>query len=140
MDSKISENRQKNIYHHTPFYEKQLMQIIRSGNIEELKVFLDRSHLDGEMGILSKKDPLRNSKNMAVCCITLATRAAMDGGVPSETAYTTSDIFIQKIEELTDRISVPGAGRSGIPLLYGKGERGKDCPLYQFNIPVHQLY
>ena len=56
-------------------------------------------------GILSK-DQLRNSKNMFIAGITLFTRAAIDGGVPEETAYSLSDGYIQTVEECTNSVSI----------------------------------
>ena len=60
---------------------------------------------DGTEGILSK-DQLRNSKNMFIAGITLFTRAAIDGGVPEETAYSLSDGYIQTVEECTNSVSI----------------------------------
>lgn len=60
---------------------------------------------DGTPGILSK-DQLRNSKNMFIAGITLFTRAAIEGGVPEETAYSLSDGYIQTVEECADRDSI----------------------------------
>ena len=61
--------------------------------------------VDGTEGILSK-DQLRNSKNMFIAGITLFTRAAIDGGVPEETAYSLSDGYIQTVEECTNSVSI----------------------------------
>src|SRR4030095_6070500 len=59
-----------------------------------------------KLGILSKKSYLRSQKNIAIAGITLATRAAMEGGLHSEIAYTMSDLYIQHLEELMDIQSV----------------------------------
>lgn len=57
----------------------------------------------GKLGTLSK-DALRNSKNLAIVLMTLASRAAIRGGLLPEIAFSMSDIFIQKIEEMTDPV------------------------------------
>ncbi|MBD2871088.1 helix-turn-helix domain-containing protein, partial [Paenibacillus arenilitoris] len=58
-----------------------------------------------------RRSRLRNEKNMAICLVTLATRAAIDGGLNPETAYTASDLWIQHIEELKDADEVIKAGQ-----------------------------
>ena len=41
---------------------------------------------------------------MFIAGITLFTRAAIEGGVPEETAYALSDGYIQTVEECTSKI------------------------------------
>ena len=62
-----------------------------------------KEHMDlnGVYGTLSKQDSLRNKKNLIIAAITLATRAAIDGGLYSESALTLSDTYIQHIETLS---------------------------------------
>ena len=64
-----------------------------------------KNRLDGTPGILSRNE-LRNSKNMFIAGITLFTRAAIEGGVPEETAYALSDGYIQTVEECTSKSSI----------------------------------
>lgn len=47
-------------------------------------------------------DSLRNMKYLFVASITLATRFAITGGMDEETAYNASDLYIQKMDTLTD--------------------------------------
>ena len=47
---------------------------------------------------------MRNAKNLSIVLITLASRAAIRGGLLPEIAFSMSDIFIQKIEEMTDPV------------------------------------
>ncbi|WP_046587524.1 hypothetical protein [Bacillus sp. SA1-12] len=78
-------------------YEKKLFQCIKEGRKDEFlklfKIIPDR----GQMGVLSKKSLLRNQKNLGITVITLATRAAMEGGLHHEIAYTLSDLYIQSL-------------------------------------------
>ncbi|MDX8047220.1 helix-turn-helix domain-containing protein [Gracilibacillus sp. S3-1-1] len=97
-DILVSKSRQEVSFHNTYHWEKVLLQAIRDGDKEKLKELIDNP--DGRAGVLSKKSHLRNSKNLAISVITLATRAAIEGGVYGETAYTISDLFIQELEEL----------------------------------------
>lgn len=97
--------RRENLSKHT-FYARERMQYdaIRSGQVEQILSLLQQKP-DGTEGILSK-DQLRNSKNMFIAGITLFTRAAIDGGVPEETAYSLSDGYIQTVEECTNSVSI----------------------------------
>ncbi|MCB2795335.1 AraC family transcriptional regulator, partial [Listeria monocytogenes] len=63
---------------------------------------------------LSKRSRLRNEKNLAICLITLVTRAAIDGGLYPETAFTVSDLYIQHIEELQDAEEVGRVGQEAL--------------------------
>lgn len=101
-DSKniVSENRQDFSFHHTPTRENNLLQCIREGNKEKLLQYIAIPE-DGQYGILSDS-PLRNKKNFFICCVTIATRAAIDGGLEPELAYSLSDSYIQNMEYLYD--------------------------------------
>lgn len=54
---------------------------------------------EGNYGILAKNNPMRSLKNLLITSATLLTRAAIDGGMDTEIAYTLSDSYIQLIEE-----------------------------------------
>lgn len=88
--------------HHDPLNEKKLLTIIREGKTEALKHF---SQLGKEnTGILSKSSHIRSKKNLGIIGIALATRAAIDGGLHSEIAFSVSDTYIQRLEDLrTDK-------------------------------------
>jgi len=95
----VSENLQKGTFHHNPIHEKTSLAIISEGRVEDLKFFT--ASMEKEVGgVLSKSSYIRSFKNQIIVMITLVTRAAIDGGLNYETAYTLSDIFIQKLEEL----------------------------------------
>lgn len=97
----LSKNRQNMVFHHSQINEKNIFHCIKTGNKEKLLVY-QQNPADGESGILSKNNPLRGQKNLAICGVTLATRAAMEGGLDSEIAYTLSDLYIQEIEEINE--------------------------------------
>lgn len=77
-------------------HEKLRHQIIREGRTDLISEVLNIP-ADGTPGRLSRNE-LRNGKNMFISAITLFTRAAMDGGLPEETAYAMSDSYIQNGE------------------------------------------
>lgn len=45
------------------------------------------------------EDPLQNAKYLFVCAMTLVTRFCIEGGMESETAYNTSDLYIQAADK-----------------------------------------
>lgn len=94
----LIKNRQYMLYHHTPLYERYLLQYVKEGNKDKLLDHLSKIP-DGQAGTLSK-DPLRNYKNLFICGATLVSRAAIEGGLNSELAFTISDSYIQQVEEL----------------------------------------
>lgn len=103
LDTHVSQRKQSLSFHHDPSHEKKLMNAIRKG-VREKAVKLAQAGPEGggEFGVLSKSSYLRSQKNLAIASITMATRAAMDGGLRSEVAYTLSDVYIQRLEDLHD--------------------------------------
>lgn len=73
-----------------------MLSLIRSGDIQHLPdhplIFTG-----GCPGILSRNQ-LRQEQNLFIAFITLVTRAAIEGGLPEETAFSLSDSFIQTSE------------------------------------------
>ncbi|MEI2464653.1 helix-turn-helix domain-containing protein [Niallia taxi] len=101
-DKSISDLRQNSSFHHDPAAEKKLYQYITDGNKEDLIIYYKAFHRrsDFEFGVLSKQCEIRSHKNLKIAGITLATRAAIAGGLNPEIAYTLGDKYIQDIEEL----------------------------------------
>lgn len=88
---------------HNP-YDQEIREFlsIENGDMEMYRKSISEDYI-GKLGTLSK-DALRNSKNLAIVLMTLASRAAIRGGLLPEIAFSMSDIFIQKIEEMTDPV------------------------------------
>jgi YesN/AraC family two-component response regulator len=105
-DVQISKRRQNILTHTDPLAEKKIFGFIKEGKKDDLINNLRAVHESGEPGVLSKTSHLRSQKNLAIAGITLATRAAVDGGLYPEIAYTLSDLFIQNLEELNDSKTV----------------------------------
>jgi YSIRK-targeted surface antigen transcriptional regulator len=100
VNSDLSERRKNQTLHHDLMYERQVLSYVAEGKKEEVLKFWRNAGAAGEFGLLSKKSHLRNMKNLAITLITLVTRAAMEGGMYQELAYTLSDRYIQNLEEL----------------------------------------
>lgn len=96
----IDQKRQHSSFHHDPIIERKIYQYIEDGNTDEIvpyfRGFLQRT--DFENGLLYKGNNLRNQKNLTIALITLATRAAIRGGLHPEVAYSLGDVFIQEVE------------------------------------------
>lgn len=83
---------------HNP-YDQEIRETsgIRNGDTEKLLKSWEEEY-PGEIGTLAKT-PLRQSKNHGIVLVTIASRAALEGGLPPEISYSLSDIYIQKIED-----------------------------------------
>ena len=111
------ESVQKVIFHrqeaelpHNPYdQEKRELDSIRRGDKEMLRRSLQETYR-GEVGRLSNNE-LRQAKNIAICVITLASRAAIDGGLLPEEAFSMVDGYILKIEEMTNIVKIDAAMR-----------------------------
>ncbi|WP_413375797.1 helix-turn-helix domain-containing protein [Alkalihalobacillus sp. 1P02AB] len=102
IELKIIEQREQAIHHHPYLLEKQLLHAIKLGNKEKMIQYMKIHSKGGIYGTLSKNDSLRNNKNILIVAITLATRAAIEGGLYLKYAYNLSDSYIQHVEGLTN--------------------------------------
>lgn len=96
----VSKSREDETLHHTIYYERKLLEYVKHGQKDEVLKSKKALTISGRMGVLSKRSYLRSQKNIGITMITLATRAAIDGGLHYELAYTLSDLYIQNIEEI----------------------------------------
>lgn len=83
-------------YHHTYQEEVRVMNYVREGNLEEINGAGEM--LSGTVGKLSEDD-FRHERNLGICSVTIATRAAIEGGVSPAKAYRLSDIYINRIDK-----------------------------------------
>lgn len=84
--------------YHKPFdNEHREMESIRTGDLKSLKNCWQED-CTGTPGPLALEE-LRKNKNLSIVVVTLASRAAIAGGLDSETAYSLSDSSIMRIEE-----------------------------------------
>lgn len=89
--------------------EKAYLECVRKGDLKGLSELGNMSVPPLRGGTISEYN---QNVYLAVAAITLATRAAIEGGVDSETAYTTSDLFIQKIDNAKSANEVAAIGGS----------------------------
>ena len=89
----------ENRYHHTYMEEKRWTDAIRAGDVERAGDYVNELSLTAST--LSKK-AINNNKYLAICAVTIGTRAAIDGGVDPSEAYAVSDILIDKVDGCSD--------------------------------------
>lgn len=78
--------------------EEKLFNCIRQGEPDRMEESLNEiTEGDRMMGCMSK-DPLRQAQYTFISGLTLATRAAIEGGLPEIEAYNLSDVYAQKAD------------------------------------------
>lgn len=95
---------------HNP-YDQEVRELdsIRRGDVEMLRQSLKETY-QGEEGRLSK-DQVRQAKNIAICVITLASRAAIEGGMLPEEAFSMVDGYVLQIEEMNSVVKINAMAR-----------------------------
>lgn len=93
---------------HSPYqHERKKLESIRTGNLKLLEECQEEAW-PGEPGCLAD-NPVRQEKNLAIVVISIACRAAIDGGVNPQTAFSMSDVFTLSIERMTQVLPVQAA-------------------------------
>ena len=98
------QQQEEQIVHNPYAHEQRKLDCIRRGDMAGLAA-CQTEKWTGQIGKVAKT-PLRQAKNIAIIVIVLASRAAIDGGLPSEMAFTLADTCIFAIEALTDAEAV----------------------------------
>ena len=93
---------------HNPYqHEQKKLGSIRAGNLKLLEECQDEVW-PGEIGQLAD-NPLRQEKNLSIVVMSIACRAAIDGGVAPQKAFSMSDVFISNIERMTQVLPIQAA-------------------------------
>lgn len=89
---------QEQVSRHNP-YDQEVREVdsIRTGNLEQLERSWGEDYI-GKLGVLAD-NPLRNNQNLGIVLVTLASRAAIEGGLMPEIAFSLSDSYIRKLEK-----------------------------------------
>ncbi len=98
LSEKIFHNREHGISHLSYNRELAFFDAVKSGDekaVGEIMLPLKNENL----GVLSD-DPVRNMQYHLTITIALITRFCIEGGLPSERAYTLSDIYIKQLDAL----------------------------------------
>ncbi|MFP4976628.1 helix-turn-helix domain-containing protein [Paenibacillus sp. CN-4] len=95
----VSQHLQTHTFHERLF-EKKMLEIIKEGRVDELK-HLPVLKEEEVASVLSKSSYFRSNKNHIITLIALVSRAAIEGGLHEEIAFSLHDRFIQQLEETT---------------------------------------
>jgi len=102
---KLFSQRDSNQFHKNYRREKLMLQAITNGSFPELHYRMNELLQTGAFGVMVPGNELRTKKDLLISSLTLMTRAAIEGGVYPETAYTLSDNYSAKIENLTSIVN-----------------------------------
>ena len=90
-------NQMDDTQRHTSFdYENTMLYYIQNGQVKNLLKFFRNTTL-GRVGTVAQT-ALRQEKNNTISAVTLASRAAIAGGLSHEVAFQLCDVTIQKLE------------------------------------------
>jgi AraC-like DNA-binding protein len=99
--SMVYRNQENNNFHNSYEREQILMSCIENGDLAGLEEYWKTEVYVASYGVMGK-NPLRSAKNLCIAVITLASRAAIKGGVHPEVAFSLCDCYVLKIEECPD--------------------------------------
>lgn len=94
------DNTQEPVVRNTMELEEWMLSCVEHGRTEDIRAMFQNAPA-GRAGTMAK-DVLRQQKNLLICTATLVTRAAIRGGLDSQTAFALSDMYIQKAELMAD--------------------------------------
>jgi AraC-like DNA-binding protein len=101
---KTYEAKEEGLLYNTYSVETALTRFIETGNVDAIQELANRAK-HTKIGIIANNN-LRQWKNTFIVVVTIASRAAMRGGLTPSIAYQLSNIYIQQVERLTDIDSV----------------------------------
>jgi AraC-like DNA-binding protein len=78
--------------------EQVLLSMVREGNLN-FKSAIDKSAVISAGVPVRGRDPMRQAKDSVIVFISLCTRAAIEGGMLPEQAYSLGDSYIQSVED-----------------------------------------
>lgn len=93
--------------HNSIEYEEKLLRLVREGNLEEMQKMVSGSEQLGDEHIGEVAlDKRKRMEYLSVSLITLLSRAAVQGGLNYEQAYSLSDIYLKKLETCKDILEI----------------------------------
>ena len=98
--ARFSDENAGGAHHNTYDLEQLLMNLIRKGDTAALREWV--SSAPAVRGGIIAPDQLRQRKNTFIVTATLASRAAIRGGMAQEDAFSLSDAYIRKCEMLAE--------------------------------------
>lgn len=98
LSHKLFLNREYGMSHLSYDRELSFYDAVKSGDLNKVKEIM-LPLINENLGTLSENS-VRNLKYHLTITVALITRFCIEGGMPSETAYTLSDIYIQRLDKL----------------------------------------
>ena len=134
---KFFEKRVKNkqdFFAHPSFsLEQRMLRSLTEGKIDEAIITLN--DINNQKRATLARDPIRSLKNSLIATCTLFTRAIIEGGAHSESAYSLSDVYILQIEDTTDEKSLK---ELEYEMLYSFAQTLKDEKRSSYNLIVNK--
>jgi AraC-like DNA-binding protein len=96
---KTYQTKEEQSLHNTYQLERKITKYIEDGNPDAIRKYAE-SVSPIKSGVIAENN-LRNTKNIFIVLITLATRSAIRGGLDIEVAYNLSDVYILQMERLS---------------------------------------
>ena len=116
--------------HKTWLTEQALMQAVRDGNLNFKQVLANAQGISKGVPVTSTTDPLRSGKTSAAVFISLCARAAIEGGLSPEEAYSLGDYYIQNAENCRDYSEIMGCNHDMYMDFIQRVHRKKANPNY----------
>jgi len=86
-------------------YERRILEFVGRGDSAGLKHYIGNNEPFAPRAF-SRKDPLRQNKNVLIYYGALATHAAIGGGLPPEIAYAICERYVQQAEDMHNLLDV----------------------------------
>lgn len=99
IELSVSKYLQQATFDNDHLFEKTIVSIIKEGRIGDLKNINLIKDIEN-VSAFSKSSFIRSLKNHIITLITLVSRAAIEGGLHQDIAFSLNDSFIQHLEEL----------------------------------------
>lgn len=99
LNSLVFDMQEREVPHNPYDLEARKLACVRDGNPEQLVIYQNEAW-EGEYGKVGE-DPVRQEKNLAIITAVLASRAAIQGGMSPELAFSMADSYILHIEKMT---------------------------------------
>ncbi len=83
--------------HGTYQAEQEMVRMVREGDLSLIE-HINRMAMTGSIGQLASHNTLRSMKNAVFVCLTLFSRAAIEGGLSPESSLSLADRYFQSVE------------------------------------------
>ena len=99
-------------------HERLYMQRVREGDVERIQGRRDGEEIEMHMGRLTETP--KHFEHMVCAAVTLATHAAIDGGLNPASAYAMNDLYLRRLELCSGDMAAMGALYDEIELVFAQ--------------------